>query len=68
MNNVLSLHPLSQKQNPVVEMPGDSLERLDVQFGDLDLDLILQTSATNDSHYCGPEKGVRVECFASLLS
>ena len=26
-----------QKQKPAVEMPGDSLGRVDVQFGDLDL-------------------------------
>ena len=38
-----------QKQNPAVEMPGDSLGRLDVQFGGLDLQFGGQTAASSDN-------------------
>ena len=38
-----------QKQNPAVEMPGDSLGRLDVQFGGLDLQFGGQTAAAPSS-------------------
>ena len=37
------------KQNPAVEMPGDSLGRLDVQFGGLDLQFGGQTAAAASS-------------------